>query len=118
MEIAELDYYTEHVDELIEIEDCKEMKVITSRVEVIQNRISDLISKIEEMKIEQGLTSRSVRQWKMETKEKYSHMLAGMKHPALSSPRPFRAQAYFWRGGTVFLDLGGRGKKINSLCCG
>ena len=52
------------------------MKVITSRVEVIQNRISDLIGKIEEMRIEQGLTSRSVRQWKKETKEKYSHMLA------------------------------------------
>ena len=87
------------MDELIEIEDCKEIKVITSRVEVIQNRISDLISKIEEMKIEQGLTSRSVRQWKKETKEKYSHMLAGMKHPILSGPRPFRARAYFWRGG-------------------
>ena len=75
-EIAKLDYYTEQVDELIEIEDYKEMKVITSRVEVIQNRISDLIGKIEEMKIEQGLTSRSVKQWKKETKEKYSHMLA------------------------------------------
>ena len=75
-EIAKLDYYTEQVDELIETEDYKEMKVITSRVEVIQNRISDLIGKIEEMKIEQGLTSRSVRQWKKETKEKYSHMLA------------------------------------------
>ena len=61
-EIAKLDYYTEQVDELIETEDYKEMKVITSRVEVIQNRISDLIGKIEEMKIEQGLTSRSVRQ--------------------------------------------------------
>ena len=30
--IANLDYYTEQVDELIEIEDYKEMKVITSRV--------------------------------------------------------------------------------------
>ena len=75
-EIAKLDYYTEHVDELIETGDYKEMKVITSRVEVIQNRISDLIGKIEEMKIEQGLKSRSVRQWKKETKEKHSHMLA------------------------------------------
>ena len=75
-EIAKLDYYTEQVDELFETEDYKEMEVITSRVEVIQNRISDLIGKIEEMKIEQGLTSRSVRQWKKETKEEYSHMLA------------------------------------------
>ena len=74
--IAKLDYYTEQVDELIETEDYKEMKVITSRVEGIQNRISDLIGKIEEMKIEQGLTSRSVRQGKKETKEKYSRMLA------------------------------------------
>ena len=57
------------MDELIEIEDYKEMKVITSRVEVTQNRISDLINKIEEMKIQHGLTSRSVRQWKKETKE-------------------------------------------------
>ena len=64
------------MDELIEIEDYKEMKVITSRVEVFQNRISDLIGKIEDTKIEQGLTSRSVRQWRKETKEKYSHMLA------------------------------------------
>ena len=61
---AKLHYYTEQVDELIEIEDYKEMKVITSILEVILNRISDLIGKIEKMKIEQGLTSRSVRQWK------------------------------------------------------
>ena len=64
------------MDELTEIEDYKEVKVITSRLEVIQNRLSDLIGKIEEMKIEQRLTSRCVRQWKKETKEKYSHMLA------------------------------------------
>ena len=75
-EIAKLDYYTEQVDELIECEDYKEMKVISSRVDVIQNRISDLIGKIEEIKIEQGLTSWSVRQWKKETKEKYSYVLA------------------------------------------
>ena len=68
-EIAKLDYYTEQVDELIEIEDYKEMNVITSRVEVIQNRISDLTGKIEEMKIEQGLTPRSVRQWKKKPKK-------------------------------------------------
>ena len=53
-EIAKLNYYTKQVDELTETEDYKEMKVITSREEVIQNRISDLIGKIEEMKIEQG----------------------------------------------------------------
>ena len=64
------------MDELIETEDYKEIKVMTSRVEVIQNRISDLIGKIKEMKIEQGLTSTPVRQRKKETKEKYSHMLA------------------------------------------
>ena len=68
-EIAKLDYYTGQVDELIETEDYKEMKVITSRVEVIQNRISDLIGKIKEMKIEQGLTLRSVRQWKRKPKK-------------------------------------------------
>ena len=75
-EIEKLDYHTEQLDELIEIEDYNEMKVITSRVEVVQNRISDLIGKIEEIKIEQGLTSRPIKQWKKETKEKYSHMLA------------------------------------------
>ena len=74
-DIAKLDYYTEQVDELIEIEDYKEMKVITSRVEVVQNRISDLIGKIEDIKIEQELTSRSVRQWKKGNQKKYSHML-------------------------------------------
>ena len=54
-EIAKLDYYTEQVDELIETEDYKEIKVITSRAGVIQNRISDLIGKIEEMKNRAGI---------------------------------------------------------------
>eukprot|EP00795_Rhopilema_esculentum_P008405 gene8405-biopygen9466 len=74
-EIAKLNYYTEQTDELIEIGDTVEMEIATNRVKVIHNKIIDLTGRIEEMKIEQGESSRSVRQWKKDVKDKYTGML-------------------------------------------
>ena len=61
-EIAKLNYYTEQADELIEIGDAIEMEIATNRVKVIHNKIIELTGKVEEMKLEQGESSRSVRQ--------------------------------------------------------
>ena len=74
-EINKLQYYTEQADELIEIGDTIEMEIATKRVEVIHNKIINLTGQIEEMKLEQGESSRSVRQWKKDTKDKYVGML-------------------------------------------
>eukprot|EP00795_Rhopilema_esculentum_P017883 gene17883-biopygen2028 len=74
-EIAKLNYYTEQTDELIEIGDTVEMEIATNRVKVIHNKIIDLTGRIEEMKLEQGESSRSVRQWKKDVKDKYTGML-------------------------------------------
>ena len=63
-EIAKLNYYTEQADELIEIGDAIEMESATNRVKVIHNEIIELTGKVEEMRPEQGESSRSVRQWK------------------------------------------------------
>eukprot|EP00795_Rhopilema_esculentum_P015931 gene15931-biopygen5314 len=74
-EIAKLNYYTEQTDELIEIGDTVEMEIATNRVKVIHNKIIDLTGRIEEMKLEQGESSRSVRQLKKDVKDKYTGML-------------------------------------------
>jgi len=74
-EINMLQYYTEQADELIGIGDTIEMEIATKRVEVIHNKIIHLTGQIEEMKLEQGESSRSVRQWKKDTKDKYVGML-------------------------------------------
>ena len=43
-EIAKLNYYTEQVDELIESGDLKEIKLVACRVEIIVDRLSQLLS--------------------------------------------------------------------------
>ena len=74
-EIAKLNYYTEQSDELIEIGDAIEMEIATNSVKVIHNKIIELTGKVEEMKLEQGESSRSVRQWKKGVKDRYAGML-------------------------------------------
>ncbi|KAL9958493.1 hypothetical protein ACROYT_G035513 [Oculina patagonica] len=48
------------------------MDIANKRAEKIIAKLSDLISQTEELKIERGVTSRSVRQWKKDTKSKYA----------------------------------------------
>ena len=47
-----MNYYTEQVDKLIESGDLKEIKLVACRVEIIVDRLSELVSKAEEEKIE------------------------------------------------------------------
>ncbi|KAL9976624.1 hypothetical protein ACROYT_G013946 [Oculina patagonica] len=48
------------------------MDIANKRAEKIIAKLSDLISQTEELKIERGVTSRSVRLWKKDTKSKYA----------------------------------------------
>ena len=43
------------------------MEIVTRRAEKIVDKLSDLISHTEELKIDGGASSRSVRQWKKRT---------------------------------------------------
>ena len=74
-EIAKLEYYVEQADELTETGDTIEMEIATKRVEVIHNKILYLTGQVKEIKLEQGESSRLVRQWKKDRKDKYVGLL-------------------------------------------
>ncbi|XP_028410907.1 uncharacterized protein LOC114533565 [Dendronephthya gigantea] len=74
-EIAKLKYFLEETNEIIEAKDYDEMEAIYNRAGKIIVKISELISQAEELKIDNGKTTRTVRQWKKETKSKYSELI-------------------------------------------
>ena len=53
-EINKLKYFLEERDYLIQIKDYTEMEVVTKRADKIVDRLSDLISLDEELKMEKG----------------------------------------------------------------
>ena len=73
-EINKLKYFLEKTDDLIQIKDYTEMEIVTKRAEKIADRLSDLISHTEELKIDSGVSprSRAVRQWKKDVKASYA----------------------------------------------
>ena len=72
-EIDKLDYYLGDTEELIESGDFKEMTVVCKRTDEILDRVNDLVSQMQELKLERDVyTPRDVRQWKKDTKAKYS----------------------------------------------
>ena len=71
-EISNLRYFLEETKELIEIKDYTEMEIVNKRAGNIITTLSDLVSQTEELKIERGLSPRSVRQWKKDIKAKYA----------------------------------------------
>ena len=75
-EINKLKYFLEETDDLIQIKDYTEMEIVTKRADKIVDRLSDLISHAEELKIESGASSRSVRQWKKDIKSSYATLIA------------------------------------------
>ena len=75
-EINKLKYFLEGTDDLIQIKDYTEMEIVTKRAEKIVDRLSDLISHAEELKIDSGVSPRSVRQWKKEVKASYTALIA------------------------------------------
>ena len=62
-EIDQVKYFMEEIEELIEIQDYSEMEIVNKRAVKIIAKLSDLISQTEELKIERGLSPRTVRQW-------------------------------------------------------
>ena len=75
-EINKLKYFLEETDDLIQIKDYTEMEIVTKRPEKIADRLSDLISHTEELKIDSGVSPRSVRQWKKDVKASYAAFIA------------------------------------------
>ena len=74
-EINKLKYFLEETEELIEIKDFTEIEVANKRAEKIIAKLSDLVSQTAELKIERGVRSRSVRQWKKDIKSKYAALV-------------------------------------------
>ena len=74
-EINKLKYFLEETEELIQVEDFTEMEIANKRAEKIVAKLSDLISQTEELKIDRGMSSRSVRQWRKDIKSRYVALL-------------------------------------------
>ena len=51
------------------------MEIASKRAEKIIAKLSDLVAQTEEMKLDHGASSRSVRQWKKDIKSRYSALL-------------------------------------------
>ncbi|XP_028390705.1 uncharacterized protein LOC114515614 [Dendronephthya gigantea] len=72
-EIEKLQFYLEDVDELIEAEDLGEIKQVCKRTLQIQDKLNDLVSHLQELKIELGRsTQRAIRQWTRDLKAEYT----------------------------------------------
>ena len=63
-EINKLLYYTEQTDELIQSGDEGDLKQVELKCNKIIDRLSELISEMEEFKIDKGETGKAVRQIK------------------------------------------------------
>ena len=75
MEITKLAFYSDQTDDLIQDNDTEKIKVVSERMESIQSKIIVLSSQIQELKISEGETSREIRQWKKNIKEKYTPLI-------------------------------------------
>ena len=53
-EINKLKYFLEETDDLIQLQDYTEMEIVTRRAEKIIEKLSDLVSHTEELKIDGG----------------------------------------------------------------
>ncbi len=74
-EISKLEYYLEGTEELIRANDIEEIKTTVKQSSKIAGKLSELISQLEESKIDSGISARTVRQWKKDTKAKYAGLL-------------------------------------------
>lgn len=74
-EISKLKYYLEGTDELIETADIEEIKTTVRQTTKITAKLSELISQLQEFKIDSGVSATTVRQWKKDTKAKYAGLL-------------------------------------------
>ena len=74
-ELHELKYFLDKTDELIKLKDYKEMDTPKRRAEKSVGKLSNFSSQVEGLKIDHGVSPRSVRQWKKDVKARYSTFL-------------------------------------------
>ena len=74
-EISKLRFYLEETGELLESKDYEEMRTVDVRTTKISERLSELIARAQELKIEQQESSRNVRQWKKDIKLSYAPLM-------------------------------------------
>ena len=74
-ELHELKYFLDKTDELIKLKDYKEMDIPNRRAEKSVGKLSNFSSQVEGLKIDHGVSPRSVRQWKKDVKVRYSTFL-------------------------------------------
>ena len=75
-EIDKLKFYLEEGDELLEDRDYCEIALTCKRTDEIQDRLNDLMSTLQELKIDRSIsTQREVRQWKKDLKATYAPLL-------------------------------------------
>ena len=59
VEIGKLEYYLDDIDELMESDDIREIKVTSKRTDKILDRLNKLVLKTQELKLEKEHTQRS-----------------------------------------------------------
>ena len=74
--IHKLKNFLGETDDLIQLKGYTEMEIKNSQAEKIREKFSDLISHLEELKIDPEITARSMRQWKNDMKARYSPFTA------------------------------------------
>ena len=74
--VHKLKNFLGETDDLIQLKGYTEMEIKNSQAEKIREKFSDLISHLEELKIDPEITPRSVRKWKNDMKARYSTFTA------------------------------------------
>ena len=74
-EVAKLKYFMEPADERIEDNDYIEMEIAVKQGTQIIDKITDLISQLEGMKLDFKVSARDVRQWKKYKKNGFSPVI-------------------------------------------
>lgn len=75
-EIEKLRFFLEDAEESVENEDFEELKTVITKCNAIHDKLSGLITNLQELKLELGKsTSRSIRQWKKNLKSNYGPLV-------------------------------------------
>jgi NTP pyrophosphatase (non-canonical NTP hydrolase) len=72
--VDKLKFYLEKTDELIENNEISELRVASKRTDEIRDELNDLISHVQELKLDSGnTTQRAIRLWKKDLKRRVLH---------------------------------------------
>ena len=70
-----MEYYLEDIDELIESDDIRGIKVTSKHTDEILDRLNELVLKTQELKLKKEHTQRSLRQWRKDIKSQYAPLV-------------------------------------------